>query len=314
MAEMAGRSTTMPPGLAINSQKIALVLGVIAFCEGLGIGGVGPRDVPVELLERVIELVDRAAVELPAGHELVARLQQGVEHDHLRGVTRGDGERRRAAFERGDALLQHGLGRAADARVDVAERFEAEQRGGVVDVVEDVGGGLIDRRDARAGRGVGCGAGMDGERGKPGRIVGRTSAISCRADGNAGASTGANGGAQVNGFFSSGIRRSEERRQDGKAEGDRDDDQQDRADGDGDAEQHKDNARRTEDWRRRRWRQPASQARQPVRTVVLPLRVMTIMILLSKRAEVRKGDLAAGTRRWTISIKTSYGRVGDSGP
>ena len=36
MAEMAGRSTTMPPGLAIDSQKIALVLGVMAFWKVSG--------------------------------------------------------------------------------------------------------------------------------------------------------------------------------------------------------------------------------------------------------------------------------------
>ncbi len=33
MAAMAGRSTTMPPGLAIDSQKIALVRGVIASAK-----------------------------------------------------------------------------------------------------------------------------------------------------------------------------------------------------------------------------------------------------------------------------------------
>ena len=110
MAEMAGRSTTMPPGLAIDSQKIALVLGVMALAKLAGSVASAHVDVPVELLERVIELVDRAAVELPARHELVAGLHQRVEHDRLRGVARGDGQCRRAAFERGDALLQHGLG------------------------------------------------------------------------------------------------------------------------------------------------------------------------------------------------------------
>ena len=53
-------------------------------------------------------------------------------------------ERGRAAFERSDALLQHCIGRVADARIDVAESLQAEQRGGVVDIVEDEGGRLVD--------------------------------------------------------------------------------------------------------------------------------------------------------------------------
>ena len=110
------------------------------------------------------ELVDRPAIELARGDELVARLEQRVEHQRLRRVTGGHGERRRAAFERRDALLEHRLGRIGDAGIDVAEGLEIEQRRGVLDVVEDEGRGLIDRRGARAGRGVGLGAGMDGER------------------------------------------------------------------------------------------------------------------------------------------------------
>ena len=36
----------------------------------------------------------------------------------------------------GDPLFQHGFGRVADARVDIAERLQPEQRGGVIGVVE----------------------------------------------------------------------------------------------------------------------------------------------------------------------------------
>jgi hypothetical protein len=39
--------------------------------------------VPVEFLEGVIELVDRAAIKLPGGDELVARLQQRVKDEKL---------------------------------------------------------------------------------------------------------------------------------------------------------------------------------------------------------------------------------------
>ena len=66
----------------------------------------------------------------------VAGHHQLLQHDHLRGVAGSDRERRGAAFERGDALFQHRVGRVADAGIDVAECLQAEQRGGVVGVVE----------------------------------------------------------------------------------------------------------------------------------------------------------------------------------
>ncbi len=146
-------------------------LGRDGLGEALGVGGVRPFDAPVELLEGVVELVDGASVELPSRDELVTRLHQGVENDRLRGVTRGHGECRRAAFQRGNALLQHRLGRAADARVDVAERLQAEERRRVVHIVEDVGRRLVDGRDARTRGRIGCRPGVDGERRKSRRCV-----------------------------------------------------------------------------------------------------------------------------------------------
>jgi hypothetical protein len=98
------------------------------------------------------------------GDEIFARPHERVEHQQLRRVAGRDRQRRRAALERRDALLEHGLRRVHDAGVDVAERLQPEQRRGVIGVVEDVGRGLVDRRRARAGRRIGLGAGMDGER------------------------------------------------------------------------------------------------------------------------------------------------------
>ena len=83
----------------------------------------------------------------------------------------GDGERRRAAFQRRDALLEHVAGRVHDARVDVAEGLQAEERGGVVGVVEDVGRGLVDRRHPGAGGRVGLGTGMNRQRRKAGYAI-----------------------------------------------------------------------------------------------------------------------------------------------
>ncbi len=138
--------------------------------EGGDVVGIGPHHVPAEALEGVVELVDRAAIERARGDEFVARRQQRLEGDELRGMAGADGERRGAAFQRGDALLQHAVGRVADAAVDIAERLQPEQRGGVVDIVEHEGGGLVDRRHPRLGGRVRLRAGMDGERGEAGAM------------------------------------------------------------------------------------------------------------------------------------------------
>ena len=165
-------SVIEPPGLAIDSMKIALVCGVTARSNAGDVVGVGPHHVPAEALEGVGELVDRAAIEFARGDEFVAGLQQLLEHHHLRGMAGSDGERRGAAFQRRDALFQHGGGRVGDAGIDVAERLQAEQRRGVVGVVEHERRGLIDRRRARAGGRVGLRAGMDGEGGKAWNAIG----------------------------------------------------------------------------------------------------------------------------------------------
>ena len=65
-----------------------LGLGRDRALEGRDVVGLGPDHVPAEVLEGVVELVDRAAIELLGGDELVARLHQAVEDEHLRGVAR----------------------------------------------------------------------------------------------------------------------------------------------------------------------------------------------------------------------------------
>ena len=165
------------PGWRSNSMKIALVLRRHRALEASEIVGVGPHHVPAEILERVVELVDRAAVELLRGDELVARLHQAMEDQHLRGVARRDREAGGAALERRDALLQHRIGRVADARIDVAEGLQAEQRGGVIDVLEHEGRGLVDRRRARAGGRIRLGAGVDGKRREAGSALGHSRSL-----------------------------------------------------------------------------------------------------------------------------------------
>jgi hypothetical protein len=114
----------------------------------------------------VVELVDRAAIELFARRRIRRPAHQRMHDDTCAAWPEATAKRRGAAFERGDALFQHRVGRVADAGIDVAERLQAEQRGGVVDVVEDERRGLIDRRRPRAGGRIGLRAGMNGKGGK----------------------------------------------------------------------------------------------------------------------------------------------------
>ena len=159
-------------------------LGLFAHAalEARDVVGVGPNHVPAEVLEGVVELVDRATVELLRGDELLAGSHQDVHHHDLGGMPGGDREPGGAAFERRHPLFEHRVGRVADAGIDVAERLQPEQRRGVIDVVEHERRGLIDRSGAGAGRGIGLRAGVDRQRGKPGDAVGHGAVPRCRSD------------------------------------------------------------------------------------------------------------------------------------
>ena len=90
-----------------------------------------------------------------------AVLGEVEQRDRLGGLARRRRERADATLERGEPVLEHGLGRVHDPRVDVAELLEAEQRGGVVGVAEHERRRLVDRGGAGAGGRVGLGAGVD---------------------------------------------------------------------------------------------------------------------------------------------------------
>ena len=119
----------------------------------------------------MIELVDRAAIELSRRHEFIARPQQGMKGDQLRRMARCQRQRRRPALEGGDARLQHRRGRVHDPGIDIAECPQREQVGGMLDILEDKGGGLVDRGDPGTGHGIGLRTGVNGEGAETGRVV-----------------------------------------------------------------------------------------------------------------------------------------------
>ena len=100
------------------------------------------------------ELVVRAAVEVLRGDDAVAARDERQHRDRRGRHPRGGRQRPHSALEHRHALLEGGVGRVDDARVGVAEAVEVEQVGRVLRVLEDVGGRLVDRLRARAGRRV----------------------------------------------------------------------------------------------------------------------------------------------------------------
>src|SRR5699024_3690019 len=101
---------------------------------------------------------------LVGGDDVVAGPGELREGDEL-GAHPGRGrDRADTTLERGDALLERGDRGIADAGVDVAVLLQREQGPGVVRVVEDERGRLVDRDDAGAVLGARRAAGVLGTR------------------------------------------------------------------------------------------------------------------------------------------------------
>lgn len=65
-------------------DKDGTCLAVDLLCKIGRVGGIGPADLPAEGLERLTELIDRSAVKLARGDEIVTRLKQRMENKQLR--------------------------------------------------------------------------------------------------------------------------------------------------------------------------------------------------------------------------------------
>jgi len=119
-----------------------------------------PRRDPAPL-DGVGEIRVGAAVQRRRRDDVVAR---GREHERRQIERRHPGrrgDRADAVLEGGDPLFESGVRRVHNPRVDVSGLLQCEQPGGVLGVLELVGSRLVDRRGARAGRGVRLGAGVD---------------------------------------------------------------------------------------------------------------------------------------------------------
>ena len=139
-------------------------LGPDRVAPGVEVAGPdeGRRD--AEARQRVLEQVVRSAVERARGDDVRAGAGDRRDREVQRRLAARRRDRPAAALERGDALLEDGVGRIRDPAVDVAGALHVEERRGVLARLEDERGREVDRHRARAGRRVGSGAGVQRER------------------------------------------------------------------------------------------------------------------------------------------------------
>uniref|UniRef100_A0A914YCT4 Uncharacterized protein n=1 Tax=Panagrolaimus superbus TaxID=310955 RepID=A0A914YCT4_9BILA len=127
------------------------------------IGRIGETRLDAVLRQRVRQQVEAATVQRAGGDDVVARLGDGLDGIGDRGLSRGQRQRADAAFQRGQALLQHVGGGVHDAGVDVARHLQVEQVGTVLGVIERIRYGLVDRHRHRARGRVGTVAAVHGQ-------------------------------------------------------------------------------------------------------------------------------------------------------
>jgi hypothetical protein len=119
--------------------------------EVLGILGIHQVHLDAQLGKNGVELRNRSTIEIVGGDDLVARFSQGDDGVEDGRGPRGHRHRGRAAFELRHALLEDVGGGIHQAGIDVAQLLEREEVGGVLRVLEDIGGRPVDRYPARHG-------------------------------------------------------------------------------------------------------------------------------------------------------------------
>jgi hypothetical protein len=129
--------------------------------EGLRVRGIDEAHFDALTAQGVGEQVPGAAVEVRGADDVVACVGQILNREGRRRLARAHGQRRRAALQGRDALLQDIDGRVSDAGVDIPEFLEREQVGRMLGVAELIGGRLINRRSHRAGGRIGPPACME---------------------------------------------------------------------------------------------------------------------------------------------------------
>ena len=139
-------------GLEVDELGV-LLDGVLELLRILG-GDEGGGDAVTR--QGVTQQVEGATVDVLGGDDVIAGLGDVAHRVFDRGCARCDGQTCGAAFEGCDAVFEHALGGVGQAAVDVAWIRQPETGLGVVEIMEHVAGGLVDRHRA----GIGCRIGL----------------------------------------------------------------------------------------------------------------------------------------------------------
>ena len=130
-------------GARLRRDRLLVCLGVVVLDE---------IHLDPELGKDGVEHRVRSAVEVAGGDDLVPHLGEGDDGVVNSRGTRSESNRRRAALQQGDPLLQHVLRGVHDPRVDVAQLLQGEEVRRPLGAREHVRARPINRHPARCRR------------------------------------------------------------------------------------------------------------------------------------------------------------------
>ena len=108
-----------------------------------------------ELGQGVLQQIVTTAVDGLLGYDVVAGLSQCLDGVGDGSCTGSSSQSSHAAFQSGNALLEHILGGVGQTAIDVAGVGQTKAVSGVLAVAEDIGSGLVDRHSTGIGSGIG---------------------------------------------------------------------------------------------------------------------------------------------------------------
>ena len=132
--------------LGVGLDRVLDLFQIVSVHEGGG---------DAELGQSVLQQVVAAAVDGLLSHDVVAGLSQCLDGVGDGSCTGSSSQSSHAAFQSGNALLEHILGGVGQTAIDVAGVGQTKAVSGVLAVAEDIGSGLVDRHSTGIGSGIG---------------------------------------------------------------------------------------------------------------------------------------------------------------
>ena len=123
--------------------------------KGIGVARINECRRDPEARQCVIEHIVAPAVDRGRRHDVSPLPHQRNDCQMQRRLSGSRRHRTKPAFQRGNPFFHHSHGRVRYPRIDVPRTFQIEQCRGVIRVLKNVGGGLVNRLRPRAGGGIG---------------------------------------------------------------------------------------------------------------------------------------------------------------